>query len=323
MPARDPAGPAGPARRADPPDPADPQAHLPGPSAARVLTDGLDHPEGVCWDPVAGCLYAGGEDGQIYRVELEDGSARVVARAPGQVLGVTVDGAGRVLACASRDGSLCVWDPAAEADGSARPLLRAVEGRPLVQPNFCAFGPDGTLYLSDSGRWAENDGRLFALAPDGTARVLSREVGHFTNGLAVSPDGGRLWCVESFDPVLTVFDLSSDQPGAEVVHRFDGTVPDGLAPTADGGLLVTCYRPDRIYHLDAAGTASVVAQDPKGTLLGAPTNVAFAGEALDVAVVANLGRWHLTALDLGLRGAPLHRPERWAADAEISRSPRP
>ena len=31
-------------------------------------------------------------------------------------------------------------------------------------------------------------------------------------------------------------------------------------------------------------------------------------------VVANLGRWHLTLLELGLRGAPLHRPQRWALD---------
>lgn len=267
----------------------------------------------MCWDPGAGCLYAGGEDGQLYRVDLDGGTARIVARAPGQVLGVAVDGAGRVLACASRDGSLCLWDPA-DGDGAARRVLRAVDGEPLVQPNFCAFGPDGTLYLSDSGTWGNADGRLIALAPDGVARVLSRDVSHFTNGLAVSADGRRLWCVESFDPRLTVFDLEAAAPRAELVRRFDGTVLDGLAPTADGGLLVTCYRPDRIYHLDAGGEARVVAQDPQGTLLGAPTNVAFAGAGLDVAVVANLGRWHLTALALGIRGAPLHRPARWGAD---------
>lgn len=211
------------------PDGADPLAHVPEPGAARVLVDGLDHPEGVCWDPVAGCLYAGGEDGQIYRVELVAGAATIVARAPGQVLGVTVDGAGRVLACASRDGSLCVWDPAGGDDGTAHPVLREVDGEPLLMPNFCAFAPDGTLYLSDSGRWSHGDGRLVALAPDGTARTLSRDVGQFTNGLAVSPDGRRLWCVESYDPVLTVVDLEEDEPRAEVVRRFDGTVLDGLA----------------------------------------------------------------------------------------------
>jgi gluconolactonase len=99
------------------------------------------------------------------------------------------------------------------------------------------------------------------------------------------------------------------------VARLEGTVPDGLALTDDGGVLVACYRPDRIYHLGADGSLEVVADDFQGTLLGAPTNVCFVGPELDRVVSANLGRRHLTLLDLGLRGAPLHRPETWAADA--------
>jgi len=75
-----------------------------------------------------------------------------------------------------------------------------------------------------------------------------------------------------------------------------------------------CYRPDRIYHLDRDGHVEVLAEDPQGTLLAAPTNVCFAGPELDRIVTANLGRWHLTLLeDTGLRGAPLHRPDDWAA----------
>src|SRR5918912_16329 len=56
----------------------------------RVLVGGLDHPEGVCWDPEAGVLWAGGEAGQLYRVELDERRAAEVARAPGFVLGVAV-----------------------------------------------------------------------------------------------------------------------------------------------------------------------------------------------------------------------------------------
>ena len=32
-------------------------------------TDGTDHPEGICWDPVQGYLGAGGEVGQVYRID--------------------------------------------------------------------------------------------------------------------------------------------------------------------------------------------------------------------------------------------------------------
>ena len=74
-------------------------------------------------------------------------------------------------------------------------------------------------------------------------------------------------------------------------------------------MVISCYRPDRVYHLSAAGELTILAEDPQGTLLAAPTNVCFAGPQLDRIVVANLGRWHLTALDeTGLRGVPLHRP---------------
>jgi gluconolactonase len=267
----------------------------------RALADGLDHPEGVAYDPDSGVVWAGGEAGQIYRVTL-DGEWEQVATAPGFVLGLAVDGRGRLALCASADGSVCVHD-----GGEVR---RVITG--LVQPNFPAFGPDGTLYVSASGRWGQDDGELVALAPDGAVRTLTREVPCFTNGLAVTPDGRHLYVVESYDPRLSRIDLETGE--VELVRRFEGTVPDGLACTADGGLLVSCYRPDRIYHLDAGGNAEIVAEDPQGTILSAPTNVCFVGPELDRVVSANLGRWHLTLLDdLGLRGAPLHRPREWAA----------
>ena len=296
-----------------------PETHRPAiaPDRLRVLVDGLDHPEGVCWDPTAvggGCVYAGGEDGQLYRVELSTGSASLVARtAGGMVLGVAADGRGRVVMCAPGVSALCLWDPG-RITMSADPFLTSVAGRRLVQPNFPVFGADGTLYFSESGRWGADDGCVLALDGDGSARVLSREPCRFANGLAIGGDG-RLWCVESRDPVLSAFDLRDPAARRERIHRFDGCVLDGLAPTADGGMLISCYRPDRIYHRAADGALEVLAEDPQGTLLGAPTNVAFAGRDLELLVVANLGRWHLTALDPGMRGAPLHRPASWGFDA--------
>jgi hypothetical protein len=48
---------------------------------------------------------------------------------------------------------------------------------------------------------------------------------------------------------------------------------------------------------------------------GVAFTLAFAGPALDILVCANLGRWHLALVDSRFRGAPLHYPTRWAADA--------
>jgi hypothetical protein len=40
-----------------------------------------------------------------------------------------------------------------------------------------------------------------------------------------------------------------------------------------------------------------------------PTNLAFAGENLDMLVLASLCGWAVKAIDPGVRGAPLERPE--------------
>lgn len=277
-------------------------------AVSRVLVDQLDHPEGVCWDPLSAQIYAGGEAGQIYAGGL-DGRFRQVATVPGLVLGVAVDGLGRVLACASSDGSLCVVE-----DGVGRRLLTEVDGRPLTLPNYAAFGPDGRLWLSDSGTWKADDGRLVVLLPDGSAHTVTDRLPRFTNGLAVSQDGRWLYVVESLGPGVSRLDVQAPGAAPEQVVRLPGTVPDGLAVLADGSLLISCYRPDQILHLALDGALTVVAEDPEGTLLAAPTNVCLAGEGLDRLVAANLNRWHLTLLDLGLVGAPLHRPERWAVD---------
>ena len=95
-----------------------------------VLVDGLDHPEGVAWDPEAGVVWAGGEAGQLYRVDPVARTVDHVATAPSFVLGLAVDGAGRLAVCAADDGSLCVYE-----GGAVRRLLRAVDGEPLVLPN--------------------------------------------------------------------------------------------------------------------------------------------------------------------------------------------
>src|SRR5690242_1105571 len=63
----------------------------------------LDHPEAVAWGP-DGRVYAGGEDGQLYRFGLSDRSVETVARVPGGfVLGLAHDADGNTYACDDRN----------------------------------------------------------------------------------------------------------------------------------------------------------------------------------------------------------------------------
>jgi sugar lactone lactonase YvrE len=131
-----------------------------------VLVAGLDHPEGVALDPSTGELVSAGEDGHVWRIDPEARSVRDVARVPGQVLGVAVDGRGRIVACCSADGSVRVID----TDRTVYELVRDVDGEPLDVPNYPSFGPDGSLYVSASGTWGANDGRIVRVTPTAARR---------------------------------------------------------------------------------------------------------------------------------------------------------
>ena len=74
------------------------------------LADGLNHPEGVAWNPFDGLIYAGGEGGEIYAVTL-DGEVELRGTTGGSMLGIAVDGAGRVYACDAGRGEITRMDP--------------------------------------------------------------------------------------------------------------------------------------------------------------------------------------------------------------------
>ena len=273
-----------------------------------VLVEGLDHPEGVAYDHQTGILYAGGEAGQIYAIDPVERTVQEIARTPGFVLGLAVDGRGRLAICDSVDAAIWVLE-----DGELRRLIDRAGDRKLLLPNYPAFGPDGTLYFSDSGKWKENNGAMIRVTPDGEASVIDTSLNRFTNGCAVTADGAELWVVQSLGPVARIDLHRGGAP--ETVIELPGTVPDGLAFTEDGGAVLTCYRPDRIYYRDPTGHLEVLAEDPEGTLMAAPTNVCFLGGDRTSLVSANLGRWHLTLLETDLTGVVPHAPEVWAADA--------
>src|SRR4051812_12922679 len=101
--------------------------------AAEGLVGGLDHPEGVAHDPSSDAVYAGGELGQLYRVDVDRRTWEQVGAAPGFVLGLAVDGRARVALCVTaRDPSICVWDAGD---------VRTVAGG-FTFPNYPAFAPD-------------------------------------------------------------------------------------------------------------------------------------------------------------------------------------
>jgi gluconolactonase len=268
---------------------------------------GLDHAEGICLAP-DGHLYLGGEAGQLYRIEADETVTELLSTG-GFMLGLAADAESRIYAIDNV--AKCVWriDPGTRmpevyADG-------APEGKFSV-PNWGVFDATGNYYLSDSGDWGATNGLIWKVRPGGRAEVWTRESANFPNGLAVAPDGSRLYVLESYPSALVEIPIQDDGvagPRRELCG-MDLSVPDGVALAEDGSLFISCYRPDAIYRWHPDDGLSLFAEDPRGTVLSAPTNLVFTGDQLDVMVVPNLGRWHLTRLRAGIRGVPLNYPTR-------------
>lgn len=274
-----------------------------------TLATGLDHAEGVAWHP-DGYLVAGGEAGQLYRITPSEGpepaEPELVADTGGFCLGIALSRSHAFVCDMARSAVLRVG----LSDGAVEPYSRGIADRPMRVPNFAVFDRDGRLWVSDSGGWGADDGLVWVVEADGETAVASEEASAFTNGMAISPDGDYLYVVESGRPCVTRLPMSGRELGpAEFVCEMPQTVPDGLAFASDGTLLISCYRPDRIYRFSDGRGLEVMVDDWTGLTLNAPTNLAFFGPELSQLVTANLAGRHLTEVQTGLNGAPLHLPE--------------
>jgi gluconolactonase len=253
----------------------------------------LDHPEGVAVHP-DGSVWCGGEAGQIYRVEPDGSAARVVASTEGFILGVTVTPDGRaVYACDIAHRAVFRYDV---ETGALERFASGADGVNLRNPNAIAIDDAGRLYVSDSYPPDVPGPSVFRFTPDGSGTIWYAESSAFANGIALAPDGSALYVAESFLPGVRriAIDPETSAPGArDLVVELPGTVPDGVAFGPDGLLYVACYEPSQILRVRADGSVEVVAHDPTAHLLCHPTNVAFRGTTM---LVANLGRWHLTAV---------------------------
>lgn len=200
----------------------------------------------------------------------------------------------------------------AAAAGDAPVVRRSALVWVLVHPSDAPMGPGLFLYDEDRGAVVSRvplpagvesphgltwDGRslwlsdvgvpgrptIYELSPD-DGRVLSRIVGHFTEGLA--SDGDSLWCA-SAEPVTSLLQLAHDGSLLGSVGVREVVIQDLVF--ADGALhYVVNDDPDRIMRVDPSGGAPTeLARD----FHEAPYSLGFDGAHLVVAVDRTLYRF--------------------------------
>ena len=265
-----------------------------------VFIGGLDHPECCAFDR-EGNLWAGGEAGQIYRID-PTGKLETIASLGGFCGGLAFSPDDRELfACVAGVGIVRV-----SKSGEHRVFAKHAGDHQIVAANYLLFDRRGRIYVTDSGHWMKRNGFVLRFEPDGRGEVLTGPLG-YANGLALSADEGQLFMVESDSDSVFRFQIGSDDrlTKHEVYAAQVGRLPDGLALDVQGNLYVCCYASDEIWRVSHDREKTLLAHDRWGILLGRPTNLAFGGKDFDEIYVANLGRYTITRAKLGIRGQPL------------------
>jgi gluconolactonase len=203
----------------------------------------------------------------------------------------------------SRDGSIWVCETLTPSilrmlmSGETESVLTEVEGVALLWPNDLCFDESGILYITDSGLLVRDflDARG-APVPDcqnlpcngkvirfdrstGDARILD-EGYHFTNGIAVGPDG-RLYTNETMTGNVYRYLIKGDGTlgdrelfGNVLADDWAGSGlrgPDGMAFSPDGRLWIAVFGQGDVTVLGPDGAVT-----QRIALAGhAPTNLAF------------------------------------------------
>lgn len=167
------------------------------------------------------------------------------------------------------------------------------DGAPIPGPNDAVPDGAGGAWITASGAWeaGPDAGRLYHLGSDGLLVKVAEDLSH-PNGVALSPDGSRLFVAESGTSRILSFAISggtvTDRRVFLNISRADpesgpGAWPDGLEIGPAGRLWIGQYSSGRLLGVNTeTATVEAVVEVPSA----AAPNLAFTPDGARMAVMA-------------------------------------
>lgn len=286
------------------------------------FTEGLGVPEGPVLMPDGGFMVVemAPDRGCVTKVN-PDGSIGLVVAKTGRPNGLAMDADGHLWVAESEEPSLIKLSQ----DGEIEVFMTECDDEPFLFPNDLAFGPDGLLYMTDSGILIEDfapngevrddwatvpiDGRVYQI--DVHQRTIQKvDSGiRFTNGIAFGPDD-RLYVNETVTGMIFRYTIDNGVVGpredfGNVLVPTDDTAirgPDGMKFSEDGDLYVTVVGQGDVTVLGPDGDAKL-RLPTNGNF---PTNLAWGPPGSKRIYVTEDQHGTLEVIDVDVDGAPLY-----------------
>jgi gluconolactonase len=287
-----------------------------------IFASDLQNPEGPVALPDGTWLIVegGNERGCVSQLSA-DGRIRREIRKTGRPNGLAVDADGAIWVAESKSPSLLRLS----LNGECEVVATGCDGEPFLFPNDLCFGPDGAIYMTDSGvkidDFAPNnriradyarvdyDGRIYRIEPGtGVVKLLDRGI-KFTNGIAFGADDA-LYVNETLTGNIYRYRRSN---GAVTGNRelFGNVIrpdapigwkgPDGMAFDAKGLLYAAVFGQGDITVLGLDG--QVVRRLPTNDML--PTNLAFTLPGEHRIHITEYEHGQMESLEVDCDGLPL------------------
>jgi gluconolactonase len=287
-----------------------------------IFHDGLGEPEGpvLLNDGDWGVVEMSPDTGHVAVISA-DGSAKRIVVETGRPNGMVQDGDGNLWVAESMNPPSLVR---VGLDGSSEVMLTQGDGIEFLFPNDLAFGPDGALYMTDSGvhrpafQEAREqgradypiDGKLFRIDLQTLTATLLDDGIQFANGLAFGADNA-LYVTATVTGLLYRYDWKPDGtlgPREDFADLVDRSQPpgfkggDGLAVGENGFFYCAVVGQSDVTVVDTEG--GVYERIPVGG--EQPTNVAFGPRGSGDIYVTVKDAGTLERHHVGVDGLPLH-----------------
>lgn len=308
------------------------------PSEPSIVTEGLAFPEGPVAMADGSVIVTEIKTGMLTRV-APDGEKSTVADVGGGPNGLAIGADGALYVC-NNGGFL--WSDMAGMNipigpngvsqlpdhtggsiqrvdistGVVTTLYTECDGNRLNGPNDIVVDKDGGLWFTDLGKTRERDadrGFIYWAKPDGSAIRQIAIGGTGYNGIGLSPDGSRLYSVETSAGHLFAWDITGPGEvtggnpltggGIFLGHGPVHALFDSLAIEANGNIAVATLLTGpgiTVFNPDGQIVELVEMPDPM------PTNICFSGDDMQTAHVTLSAMGKLARIDWARPGLKLN-----------------